>query len=112
MGIKDMRKAIITTGAGLVGPLHGMGVVLLTETMDLFYQNYIGIKRDKAQKVYAEFQKWLTSNLKDIDEKFLEEPYFSEMLEIIITKASSSSSERKIKIFQEILQKKSCSEKN
>lgn len=112
MGIKDMGKAIITTGAGLVGPLHGMGAVLLTETMDFFYQSYIGIKRDKAQKFYDEFQKWLISNLKDIDEKFLEEPYFAEILEIIITKASSSSSERKIKIFQKILQERVMAKKS
>ena len=104
MGIKDMGKAIVTTGAGLVSPLHGMGAVLLTETMDYFYQSYIGVKRDKAQKFYDEFQKWLNNELVNIDREFLETPYFTEILEIILVKAASSSNEWKIKKFREILE--------
>lgn len=104
MGIKDTSKTLVTTGAGLINPLYGVGAVILTETMDIFYQGYMGIKKEKAQIFYEEFQKWLNNELANIDREFLETPYFTEILEIILIKAASSSNEWKIKKFREILE--------
>lgn len=104
MGIKDTSKTLVTTGAGLINPLYGVGAVILTETMDIFYQGYMGIKKEKAQIFYEEFQKWLNNELVNIDREFLETPYFTEILEIILVKAASSSNEWKIKKFREILE--------
>lgn len=104
MGIKDTGKTLVTTGAGLINPLYGVGAVILTETMDIFYQGYMDIKKEKAQIFYEEFQKWLNNELANIDREFLETPYFTEILEIILVKAASSSNEWKIKKFREILE--------
>lgn len=106
MGKKDFFKTTLSTTAGIINPFTGLATVILTEGIDYFYEKYRKIKIEKVLKFYSEFQNWLNLNLKDIDKEFLNEPYFEEILEIILTKISSSSSERKIKIFQQILQER------
>lgn len=104
MGVKDFTKTMVTTGAGMINPSYGLATVLLAEGMDLFYQSYMNVKKDKAQKFYDEFQKWLNLNLDEINQEFLEEPYFAEILELILVKASSTSKEWKVQKFKEILE--------
>lgn len=96
-------KNTVVMGASVYSPITGIVAIVATETLDGFIKNYTGIKVQKVQKFWEEFQDWLNEELKGIDTEFLNKPYFHEILEIILLKASSSSNEIKIAKFQEIL---------
>lgn len=101
-----MKKEIIPTIMPFINASLGFyqpQLAIVSSGIECYVNHRNNIKHKKIKSFYDEFQSFLSDNLNQIDEEFLNSEYFHEILELILIKISSNSSKRKIIIFKEIL---------
>lgn len=103
---KDLKETFTKIGLPLVNASLGLinpPLAFAGTSLEIYLSSRTKKKLIKIEKFYDELQTWLSSNLGNIDKAFLETEYFEEILELIILKILSNSSELRIKMYKDIL---------